>query len=809
MKCLIVLMNSGIPDIVFMSADAEFIRHVNKVAVDKGLVQKNEVSWEKLDLNIATQFFSPIVASHGLLSCELDNGYSSITCENGSIFVFREFCDHLYIAFNGDGKESEDFLSRKLLIFNKIVSLHFGPVIEELRPDNIAERTEKWKNLGSVLNTWLQLYDQEQCFLFEAIERLQVNQGVNEMCINLLETTLKKMHSMGDKYALHTMLLVNAKLLALFSSRNANELQPSDILLLTVLACDIYPSMETLDDMLSRPYKAPEDHPPELLSSESLMKSRGQRVGDEYPSKSCDGEDSNSVSSSSYHSPKSTPERCTTPVEHMATPGNKSHTNKSPARRSFNKHAPHSSNKGVDEVETDSRECVRDGTPNSLDIPVQKSGELESSECFHTPHADVERSHIQGMFEEQNRISESSSDEETIPEEPQPRVYEDVPFSFANLEPTKPRQLPRQEKLRIPVFLRGHTCQYTPHIAQFIPILQGITLIILSELKSSLASLLCRALKALESLDPGKVTRRTRVTLKQAVEELETCVKKIRETLQKSKGVLHRQFVSLSECWDNCRKFGLLEYANSGISEPMTPRLESAVSELKKILKAVFRVRYLTQRKLSGPAYDKHEEALDIIQKNIAESLNLYKQYFTVKAQRNITMTTYLERFPGLVHFIYIDRSADLITAPAVNVTKSEGSDGRDASLLIHDKVWSMTDKLHKFIKDGYISVAYREGDFFYSYFLWFEDTLGSSLECREPPSVNTNNLPPGIIATDFYKNLVQTCFPNLQPGLVQCYELICIHLGVVPIQYVLAQSQKLALWLWETGDIQKPIPLL
>ncbi|XP_071948590.1 BLOC-3 complex member HPS1-like isoform X2 [Antedon mediterranea] len=789
MKCVIVLMNSGIPDIVFMSADASFIQHANEVAIDKGLIQRNDVSWEKLDLNIATQFFSPIVASHSLLACELNNGYSFITCENDSIFVFKDFGDHLYIAFNGDGEESEDFLCRKLMIFNKIVCLHYGPVVDDLRPDSIAKREEKWVTLGSVLNTWLQLYNQEQCFLFEAIERLQVNQGVNEMCINLLELTLKKMGSNGEKNAMHTMLLVNAKLLALFSTPKAKELQPSDILLLTLLACDIYPSIETLDDMLSHPFKAVDDQScdtPELLSNECMMENRRQtsstaNSGDA----SGDGEDFHTPNSS--NSPANTPERCCTPVEEeMTLPEITLPSDIPTIMEPINHNSQQSPSKdvNVDQDISDSEDNVAtdvvDPCTHHVRYHIPKSLDIHGRDTYY-------------------------SDDDTVPEEVQPTFQENPIFTFATLKPTKPRQFPRNEKLRIPVFLRSHSCEYTPHIAQFIPILPGITMVILSEVKSKLAEYLCKALDSLEPLDHDKVERQTRVTLKRAVDGIDMYIKKIRELLQKSRGVLLRHFNSLNACWDNCRKFGLFQYSDSGIPEPMTPRLESAVSELKRILRTIFRLKYLSP-KHSGPLYEK---TLDSVQKHTANHLCLYQQYLTVKAQRNITMTTYLEKFPGLIHFVYIDRTADLITAPAVNVTKTEGSDGRDASLLIHDKVWSMTGKLHRFIKEGYISVAYREGDFFYSYFLWFEDTSGSSLECRVIPTIDINGPPPGIIATDFYKNLVQSCFPSLTPGLVQCYELMCIHLAVVPIQFVLAQSQKLALWLWETGDIQKPISLL
>ncbi|CAB4002952.1 Hypothetical predicted protein, partial [Paramuricea clavata] len=70
---------------------------------------------------------------------------------------------------------------------------------------------------------------------------IQVNQRVNEMSIHLLESVISKANKEGDPQAKHAMLLVNSKVLALYSHNNASKLQAPDIMLLTTLVCSKFP----------------------------------------------------------------------------------------------------------------------------------------------------------------------------------------------------------------------------------------------------------------------------------------------------------------------------------------------------------------------------------------------------------------------------------------------------------------------------------------------------------------------------------------------------------------------------------------
>ena len=49
-------------------------------------------------------------------------------CTALSCSVWVQFRDYLYIAYNGDGEETENILIRKIHVFQRIVGYLFGPV---------------------------------------------------------------------------------------------------------------------------------------------------------------------------------------------------------------------------------------------------------------------------------------------------------------------------------------------------------------------------------------------------------------------------------------------------------------------------------------------------------------------------------------------------------------------------------------------------------------------------------------------------------------------------------------------------------
>ena len=53
----------------------------------------------------------------------------------------------------------------------------------------------------------------------------------------------------------------------------------------------------------------------------------------------------------------------------------------------------------------------------------------------------------------------------------------------------------------------------------------------------------------------------------------------------------------------------------------------------------------------------------------------------------SLTDIRYIERFPGLIHFIYVNRRTNQVMAPALNITHDSSNTTQDATQLLKDKV--------------------------------------------------------------------------------------------------------------------------
>ncbi|XP_068633952.1 BLOC-3 complex member HPS1 [Battus philenor] len=150
----------------------------------------------------------------------------------------------------------------------------------------------------------------------------------------------------------------------------------------------------------------------------------------------------------------------------------------------------------------------------------------------------------------------------------------------------------------------------------------------------------------------------------------------------------------------------------------------------------------------------------------------------------SLTLHKYLEEFPGLVHFIYVDRATGRFLAP----------DMADcADMLTPETVRAIVRRAMSSFREGYGAATWRRGALHACAVQWWEKRGVALRPARPPHPAAARALPPpGDLRGAFYKQLLELAFPNDSQG-VSIKELICIHLGLLPASTAVQQARRLA----------------
>eukprot|EP00794_Sanderia_malayensis_P000623 gene623-1287_t len=745
-----------LPDILFTWHDRSFITHLESTLTGNGYPEGFTLEDEDTKLNVISQFFSPLIASQKYMT-NIGDPFSTITCENGSTVAVQNYDNLFFIALCGDGEESEWFLHKKIAAFRYLIGMLYASAIDQLKPSLSRVRQQRWKTLGSLLEAWQVLSQQEHMFLVESLERLHVNPVLNTTCLNLLEDVLSKANKEG--HAVHSLLLVNNKLLGLYSIQNAPELKTSDILMLTVFLKEKFkytdktvpfsinrtPSqMESIKVLVSDTSSSLERKSLNSSSCESVKMTRDETNKGESPSSCVE-----------FLSANSTPLLSQLPSTQEGY------------------HTPH----GGSPTSVDNLSEVDEHSDGDLSTPI--IDELDSSNSLRSP--------FEGLKE----------------------AIEDECTAVENNE---------VETFQLSLFLRTVGCCYTPHVVDFIKIDSATVLITISE--SRLVGFSITLSQILDMLTIFTTQKHQRSAHQESVpnikqyERTDALFKKLVDGIFSNQELqvkwLIDNAVLLKNQWEAVKQNGLKAHLESSAfgQEELTPKLEASLLSVKRITTAIFTFIFINQRPPRQGQVERHLRVVSNIREVASNKLSYFNSYLQVRGQRNVTMTAYNNDFPGLVHFIYINRTTNQLTAPTINQQSQVSA--HSIQHLIKQKVWEMWQYAENHVSEGYASFIVRHSDFTYSYFIWFEDAMGKPLSVQRLPKVDHSKTSTGIFAGNFYRHLIRQCFPTMSFDAVHCYELFCVHIGIVSSRFVATSCKKLASQLWETsGEASSPIGLL
>ncbi|EGI65071.1 Hermansky-Pudlak syndrome 1 protein-like protein [Acromyrmex echinatior] len=347
-------------------------------------------------------------------------------------------------------------------------------------------------------------------------------------------------------------------------------------------------------------------------------------------------------------------------------------------------------------------------------------------------------------------------------------------------------------------FLLGCQHNYTANAVHIFELSDSINLITIVEATNlSISSGLCDSFHYLNLINNLQFQRDID-EMKPAFENLDVAIKKVLEGIKKNRSNVGNDVdmcqKRLQTKWDFVRKkySDLLRSRDPEVVLQIEANTSGFVETLKELLRLT--------------CFDKNflKQGIDV----------LTTVGRLVRQKTSLTINKYLEEFPGLVHFIYIDRNTHRLVAPTLDFTSTE------TLALTMKKIWNMVEQSRMHLQEGHLSVMWKDTTFNYSYFLWFEDNSNKKLKFTlrytlyyakgcSPPKCKVylnyvmKNFPvPGILCGDYYRKLTETCFPKLSPSKVRIYELYCVHLGLTTSTCVLEHSRRLAATIWEVTGV-------
>uniref|UniRef100_A0A3Q3GGA4 HPS1 biogenesis of lysosomal organelles complex 3 subunit 1 n=1 Tax=Labrus bergylta TaxID=56723 RepID=A0A3Q3GGA4_9LABR len=402
-----------------------------------------------------------------------------------------------------------------------------------------------------------------------------------------------------------------------------------------------------------------------------------------------------------------------------------------------------------------------------LDDPGPESTSGSGPESFYTPEpspTDSTNSGSTPVFEFVDPDIQMAEDSLQTLEVPPP-------------DPSTPR------RVFLEVSLKEGLYPMMPHSMYCLPLWPGITLVLLTKSPTSAVAMsVYKFLEAFAKLEKrlsegheGSAATRGQPTIFDIRSKLDKFIKAL--------GPSEIQSAQLQHVWTEFKNRAFAR-GGPGFTKELIPWCKNMKTQLCGIYRQCFLIEPGPSdipRRLS-PSLQERAQTM------VQEKLMDWKDFLLVKSKRNITMVSYPD-FPGLIHFICVDRSTERST--------SELGKGPVAQ-FIKSKVWSLVSTTRRYLQKGYSTVTLRDGDFYFCYFLWFENDTGYKLEAGEIPPLPDDSAPIGMLAWDYYRKLLRYYSKHHQGEVVKCYELLTVHLGVIPSEIILQHCRQLASKLWE-----------
>ncbi|KAK2149537.1 hypothetical protein LSH36_447g01025 [Paralvinella palmiformis] len=607
---------------------------------------KDEDVHSSVNIDVVVQLFSPLIVSQRFMMSEVDNPYNSIRCQNDMIYVFSQIGDHTAIAIGSVTEEKEEYFQRKLGVFKHLLMLFHGPVLKQLHTV-MPSNDEKWDLVGQLLNQWEHMYHKEQSFLVEALERVSINEDLNAQCVKLLESVIGLIKSAGDKRVVHALMFVHTKLLALYSSRSAFELHSGDILLMILIASNLYP--------WQRQEETTTTTSPEASKPITVQKKRNRNR-----SRTSTKQDSSARQDSAEEEKTKTASARTTNLSWTSDSDDATHSASSLLNVDESNYQEWTF---LDDFHSEALWDV-----NSLRLHQARLSSTNSHQSYHG-----------------NGNGSCDMDEDLF--DP---GHCDVRQHQEGHGVTDPGDLKRAVKDRcgtfshksFPVFLRTKHCQHTPAVLHLVSIFPGVILVLVSELpKGGQAQMLVDAIESV-----AKATSCHCQPPQLVVASVDKIFKKLDLLQKQTKNLtqLRRLYQMLNTKWSVVKD--LAQKINKEQNQTsLKNRIEDTLDGIMSCLENMFIVIFLQTNTGLEQVEKALHQTVDVIRNKSQDVLVDYKDYLITKALHNVTISSVLHflvvtgRLFNKVAAAFLKHLLPYVTPRVVGMAKNApDSDRRD-----------------------------------------------------------------------------------------------------------------------------------
>ncbi|XP_072932680.1 uncharacterized protein HPS1 [Epargyreus clarus] len=280
-----------------------------------------------------------------------------------------------------------------------------------------------------------------------------------------------------------------------------------------------------------------------------------------------------------------------------------------------------------------------------------------------------------------------------------------------------------------------------------------------------------------------------RLLLQRNLELLPTTLDSLEAALKKTTDALRKNKSNSSLCSRLSARTSDLRKACASTA-PLTP--DSAATALHTALSSTLE---LLKPDIPNVKLDKPLTELKGLMKPYVDFLRVKAlRYFSLtsgetEVDSSLTLHKYVEEFPGLIHFVYIDRTTGRFLAP----------DLADCADLLSPKMMrSIIRRALSALREGYGAATWRRGALHACAAQWSERRAAPARPARPPHPAAVRALPPpGDARGAFYRQFLELTFPNDSQG-VSIKELICVHLGLLPASTAVQQARRLAHSIYE-----------